>query len=164
MNSSDHLSHHCQGNTLTLNTQKWKQKPFPAGPIKPDNCLVVHARETLNILAETLAFSRWESAYIGFMQTFPHLVCNHPFAAKQFSVIANSLHSSEFKILPLPKIGGISIAVLSEMKEVEASLTIQADRWDTASPAFLAPGLGRKGRDKEKEGIKEGENDPIHLI
>lgn len=92
--------------------------------MKSENCLVVDAREILNILAETAAFSRWESAYIVFMQTFPHLVCNHPFTAKQFSVIANSLDSCEFKILPLPKIKGISITVLPEMKEVDASLTI----------------------------------------
>lgn len=70
-----------------------KAKAFPDRPIKSDNCLVVDAREILNILAETAAFSRWESAYIVFMQTFPHLVCNHPFTAKQFSVIANSLDS-----------------------------------------------------------------------
>lgn len=114
----------CQGNMLAPNTQKWKQKPFPAGPIKPDNCLAVDARKILNILAETQAFSRWESAYIRFMQTFPHWVCSHPFAAKQFSIISSSLHSSEFKILPPPKIRGVSITVLSEMKEVEASLTI----------------------------------------
>lgn len=103
---------------------KWKQKPFLIRPINSDNCLVVDAREILNILAETAAFSRWESAYIVFMQTFPHLVCNHPFTAKQFSVIANSSDSCEFKILPLPKIKGISITVLPEMKEVDASLTI----------------------------------------
>lgn len=103
---------------------KWKQKPFLIRPIKSDNCLVVDAREILNILAETAAFSRWESAYIVFMQTFPHLVCNHPFTAKQCSVIANSLLSCEFKILPLPKIKGISITLLPEMKEVDASLTI----------------------------------------
>jgi len=35
-----------------------KAKAFPAGPIKPDNWLVVDAREILNILAEMQAFSR----------------------------------------------------------------------------------------------------------
>lgn len=78
------------------------------------------------------------------MQTFPHLVCNHPFSAKPFSVIANSLHSSEFKILPPPKIRGIFITVLSEMKEVEDSLRFKLVVKILPPQHFLAPGLGRK--------------------
>lgn len=56
------------------------------------------------------------------------------------------------------------------MKEVEASLTIKADSWDTASPAFLAPGLGRK-QGEEGKGQRERRNkagwewsNPLNII
>lgn len=104
---------------------KWKQKAFPDQTNKVWKLSCGECQRDSEYFGRNSGFfSRWESAYIVFMQTFPHLVCNHPFTAKQFSVITNSLHSCEFKILPLPKIKGISITVLPEMKEVDASLTI----------------------------------------
>ena len=114
----------CQGNMLAPNVQKWKQKPSLPDQSSLTIGLWWMPERFWIFWQKCRLFSRWESAYIGFMQTFPCLVCSHPFAVKQFSVISISLHNSEFKILPSPKIRGVSITALSEMKEVEASLTV----------------------------------------
>lgn len=62
---------------------KMKEKVFPCWTNQVWQFSCGGCQRDSDILAETQAFSRWESAYIGFMQTFPHLVCNHPFAAKR---------------------------------------------------------------------------------